>query len=362
MTNAADIRYMAATIRYARKHLGRTGTNPSVGTLLVKEGVIVGRGVTALGGRPHAETQAITEAGDLARFATAYVTLEPCAHHGRTPPCAEALVAAGVSRVVIAASDPDPRVSGRGAAILRNAGIEVVEGVLASEARDGLSGYLNRSVKKRPEVILKLAISADGAIGLEGEGQVSITGPLAKAQSQMLRAESDAILIGIGTALADDPELTCRLPGLEGRSPIRIVLDAKLELPLESKLVQSARDHPLWIVALSDSNAPKRAALEGSGARILSAESDDGRIALPELLDDLGAEGLSSLIIEGGASVALSVLEQSLADRLVLFTSNTVVGGSGIASPLDPAHIPAEFEKRGDWSLGPDHRRDYVRV
>ena len=362
MTTATDLRYMAAAIRHARSHLGRTGTNPSVGTLLVKDGVIVGRGVTALGGRPHAETEAIAEAGDLARFATAYVTLEPCAHHGRTPPCAEALVTAGVSRVVIAASDPDPRVSGRGAAILRNADIDVVEGILAAEACDGLSGYLNRSVKKRPEVVLKLAVSADGAIGREGEGQVAITGPLAKAQSHMLRAQSDAILIGVGTALTDDPELTCRLPGLESRSPIRIVLDAMLELPLDSKLVKSARSTPLWIATLGNADPHKRAALEAAGARILSSESDNGHIALPELLDDLGAEGLSSLIVEGGASVARSVLEQALADRLVLFTANTVVGGSGIASPLDPAHIPPRFVLRGETSVGADHRRDYVRV
>ena len=178
----------------------------------------------------------------------------------------------------------------------------------------------------------------------------------------MLRAESDAILIGIGTALADDPELTCRLPGLEARSPIRIVLDAKLDLPMDSKFVQSARTTPLWIATLGDADPHKRAALEAAGARILSGESDHGRIALPELLDDLGAEGLSSLIIEGGASVAASILDQTLADRIILFTSNTVVGGNGIASPLNPAHIPAGFEKRGDWSLGPDHRRDYVKV
>lgn len=358
----ADLRYMAAAIRFARKHLGRTGTNPSVGTLLVKDGVIVGRGVTAIGGRPHAETQAIAEAGQLARGSTAYVTLEPCAHHGRTPPCAEALVSAGVCRVVIAASDPDPRVSGRGAAMLRAAGIEVVEGMLARGAVDGLSGYLNRSVKKRPEVILKLAVSADGAIGREGEGQAAITGPLAKAQSHMLRAQSDSILIGVGTALADDPELTCRLPGLEHRSPIRIVLDPELGLPLASKLVRSARQHPLWVAALADADEKRRGALETAGARIISSENDNGRIALPELLDDLGAEGLSSIIIEGGASVAKAVLDQNLADRLVLFTSNTVVGGHAIASPLDPDHIPNGFEKCGDWALGPERRRDYVKV
>ncbi len=258
-----DVRFMEATIRLARRHKGLTGTNPSVGTIIVRDGVIVGRGVTALGGRPHAEPQALADAGEAARGATAYVTLEPCAHHGRTPPCAEALVRAGVARVVVAATDPDERVSGKGFAILREAGIEVVPGILSSQAADDLAGYLNRSAKKRPEVILKLALSADGYIGRKGEGQVAITGPVSRAQSHILRAQTDIILIGIDTAIADDPVLNCRLPGLEQRSPVRVVLDGGLRLPLSSKLVRSAAAQPLWIACSEEAPDERRAAERG---------------------------------------------------------------------------------------------------
>jgi diaminohydroxyphosphoribosylaminopyrimidine deaminase/5-amino-6-(5-phosphoribosylamino)uracil reductase len=213
--DALDRRFMAAAIRFARWHQGRTGSNPSVATLIVREidgaPVIIGRGVTAVGGRPHAEQQALAEAGDSARGATAYVTLEPCAHHGRTPPCAEALVSAGIKRVVAAASDPDDRVSGRGYQILRNAGIEVEEGVLAQEAARDLSGYLTRRVKNRAHVTLKLALSRNGKIGRRDGRQVLITGDISNRQVHALRAQSDVILIGIGTAINDDPLLTCRL-------------------------------------------------------------------------------------------------------------------------------------------------------
>ncbi|MBY5810720.1 bifunctional diaminohydroxyphosphoribosylaminopyrimidine deaminase/5-amino-6-(5-phosphoribosylamino)uracil reductase RibD [Rhizobium leguminosarum] len=244
-----DERFMAAAIRLSRWHLGRTATNPSVGCLIVRDGVIVGRAVTALSGRPHAETQALAEAGALARGATAYVTLEPCSHHGRTPPCAEALIAYGVARVVISVTDPDPRVSGHGIAMLREAGIEVDAGVLEAEGRHSLAAYLTRQTKNRPYVTLKLAVSADGMIGREGAGQVAITGPEARAQVQALRAETDAILVGIGTAITDDPLLTVRTPGLESQSPIRIVLDPSLALPLTSKLVETARQVPVIVVA-----------------------------------------------------------------------------------------------------------------
>ncbi|RXT29215.1 riboflavin biosynthesis protein RibD [Rhizobium leguminosarum] len=244
-----DERFMAAAIRLSRWHLGRTATNPSVGCLIVRDGVIVGRAVTALSGRPHAETQALAEAGALARGATAYVTLEPCSHHGKTPPCAEALIAYGVARVVISVTDPDPRVSGRGIAMLREACIEVDAGVLEAEGRHSLAPYLTRQTKDRPYVTLKLAVSADGMIGREGAGQVAITGPEARAQVQALRAETDAILVGIGTAIADDPLLTVRVSGLESQSPIRIVLDPSLALPLTSKLVETAREVPVIVVA-----------------------------------------------------------------------------------------------------------------
>jgi diaminohydroxyphosphoribosylaminopyrimidine deaminase/5-amino-6-(5-phosphoribosylamino)uracil reductase len=353
---------MAAAIRLARSNLGRTGTNPSVATLLVNDGVIVGRGVTAIGGRPHAETQAIAEAGDLARRSTAYVTLEPCAHHGKTPPCAEALVSAGIARVVIAASDPDPRVSGKGAAILRNAGIEVVEGVLTREAYDGLSGYLTRSLKKRPEVTLKIAVSADGMIGKSGTGQVAITGELARNVVHMMRAQSDAIMIGSGTALADDPELTCRLPGLEKRSPIRIVLDSKLVLPINSKLCRTAQEVPVWVAALGGADEAKRNKLQEFGCRILACEDHEGSIALPELLEDLSAAGLSSALLEGGSTLAQAFLEDGLVDRIVLFASDVQIGEGGIASPLNPAHMPSGFKLARTSHYGPDTAFEYVKV
>ena len=357
-----DYRFMAAAIRLARSNLGRTGTNPSVGTLLVKDGVIVGRGITAIGGRPHAETQAVAEAGDLARGSTAYVTLEPCAHHGRTPPCAEALVTAGIVRVVIAATDPDPRVSGKGAQILRDAGIDIVDGLMAAEAIEGLSGYLTRSLKKRPEVTLKLAVSADGMIGRKGEGQVAITGEIARRMVHVMRSQSDAIMVGAGTVEADDPELTCRLSGMERRSPVRIVLDGNLRMSPQSKLALTAKAVPVWIVALPGNDVQKRDGLEAAGCRILSCEDHEGTIALPELLDDLGAAGLASILLEGGAKTARTMLENGLVDRIALFTSDVAIGANGIASPIDPDHMPDGFKLlREDW-YGTDQCREYVRV
>ncbi len=320
---ALDRRYMAAAIRLSQKHSGLTSTNPSVGTLIVRDDgrgpVIVGRGVTAIGGRPHAETEALAEAGDLARGATAYVTLEPCAHHGRTPPCANALVTAGVTRVVGGTSDPDERVSGKGYAILRQAGVEVVERVLAEEAADAMAGYLTRSLKKRPEVTLKLALSQDDMIGRPGEGQIAITGEVARRQVHMMRAASDAIMVGIGTAIEDDPELTVRLPGLAGRSPSRIVLDRTARLPLSSKLVQTAREVPLLLATCADADPSRRAELERAGAGFLATETFDGRVALPELLEDLAAKGMSSVLVEGGAATAKYFLDEGLVDRIVLF-------------------------------------------
>lgn len=359
-----DRRFMAACIRLSRRHLGRTGTNPSVGTLIVAdEGqgpVIVGRGITAIGGRPHAETAALAEAGERARGATAYVTLEPCAHHGRTPPCANALVSAGVARVVAAATDPDERVSGRGYAILRAGGIEVEPGVLADEARSVLSSYLIRSEKKRCEVTLKLAVSADGMIGRAAAGQVPITGDVARAQSHMMRAEHDAILVGIGTALDDDPELTCRLPGLGHRSPMRVVLDRHARLPVASRLVQSISEAPL-AVATVDPGSLSAQVLEGAGARLIACEEHEGRIALPELLDDLAALGASSLLVEGGAAVASAFLDEGLADRIVLFESDVVVGANGIAAPFTRATLPASYVPSGEWVFGADRCHEFTR-
>jgi diaminohydroxyphosphoribosylaminopyrimidine deaminase/5-amino-6-(5-phosphoribosylamino)uracil reductase len=364
--NALDRRFMAAAIRLSLRHSGLTSTNPSVGTLIVRDDgegpVIVGRGVTAIGGRPHAETEALAEAGYLARGATAYVTLEPCAHHGRTPPCANALVSAGVARVVGAASDPDERVSGKGYAILRQAGIEVVERVLADEAADAMAGYLIRSLKKRPEVILKLALSQDGMIGRPGEGQVAITGEVSRRQVHMMRAGVDAILVGIGTALADDPELTVRLPGLSRRSPTRIVLDRNARLSPGSKLVRSAREVPLLVATCAEADPRRKAALERAGARLLATETFDGRIALPELLEDLAAQGMSSVLVEGGAATAKHFLDEGLVDRIALFSGAVVIGEGGLAAPIGPAHMPAGFRLVREATYGDDLFAEWTRA
>ncbi|TPM36562.1 bifunctional diaminohydroxyphosphoribosylaminopyrimidine deaminase/5-amino-6-(5-phosphoribosylamino)uracil reductase RibD [Mesorhizobium sp. B2-3-5] len=362
---ALDRRFMAAALRLSRRNAGRTSTNPSVGTLIVRDDgagpMIIGTGVTAIGGRPHAETEALAEAGELARGATAYVTLEPCAHHGRTPPCANALVNAGIARVVGAASDPDPRVSGKGYAILRAAGVEVVEKVLAAEAGEQMAGYLIRSLRKRPEVILKLALSSDGKIGREGAGQVAITGDIARREVYMMRAEADAILVGIGTALEDDPALTVRLPGLENRSPARIVLDRQIRLPEGSKLVLGVDRVPLYVAACLEADPRRRAALERAGVRFIGTETHEGGVALPELLEDMAALGMATVLVEGGAKVASAFLADGLVDRVVLFQGPEAIGDDGIASPVDADHIPAGFRKLREMQFGEDSYAEWVR-
>ena len=360
-----DRRFMAAALRFSRKNAGRTATNPAVGTLFVRDDgngpMIVGAGVTAIGGRPHAEAEALADAGELARGATAYVTLEPCAHHGRTPPCANALVNAGIVRVVGAASDPDPRVSGQGYAILRAAGVEVVEKVLAREAADQMAGYLIRSLRKRPEVVLKLALSSDGKIGRHGQGQLAITGEIARREVQMIRAAADAILIGIGTALEDDPALTVRLPGLESRSPTRIVLDRQIRLPETAKLVAGVDRVPLYLASSDQADPRRRAALERLGVRFIGTDTHEGRIALPELLEDLAALGVASVLVEGGAKVARAFLDDGLVDRIMLFQGPEEIGADGIASPIDADHIPDDFRKLREMRFGGDICTEWVR-
>ncbi|MEZ2129205.1 MULTISPECIES: bifunctional diaminohydroxyphosphoribosylaminopyrimidine deaminase/5-amino-6-(5-phosphoribosylamino)uracil reductase RibD [unclassified Sinorhizobium] len=361
-----DERFMAAAIRLARWHTGLTSTNPSVGCLIVKDGTIVGRAVTALGGRPHAEPQALAEAGERARGATAYVTLEPCSHHGKTPPCAEALIAYGVGRVVISVTDPDSRVSGRGIAMLRDAGLEVETGVLEEEGRRALAGYLTRQVKNRPYVTLKIAVSADGMIGRKGEGQVRITGDVSRSQVQVLRAETDAILVGIGTATADDPELTCRIPGLEDRSPIRIVIDDRLELPLASKLVKTARQVPVIAVAGEpphfDNNPDeaflaRRAALDEVGVEVVQCSPQH----LDDLLPALASRGVSSLLVEGGARTARAFLDADLVDRILLFQGPGVIGEGGIESPVKKNDMPSGFAHFRTFVFGDDICDEFER-
>ncbi|MGN7291613.1 bifunctional diaminohydroxyphosphoribosylaminopyrimidine deaminase/5-amino-6-(5-phosphoribosylamino)uracil reductase RibD [Rhizobium sp. SAFR-030] len=349
-----DRRFMAAAIRLSRQHTGLTSTNPSVGCLVVKNGTILASAVTAVGGRPHAETQALASAGEGARGATVYVTLEPCSHWGKTPPCADALVAAGVARVVISLTDPDPRVSSRGIAILDAAGITVECGVLEEDGRRALQAYLMRHRQGRPHVTLKLAVSRDGKIGRTGHGQVAITGPVSRAQVQVLRAEMDAILVGIGTALADDPELTVRLDGLQDRSPVRIVLDRRLRLPLTSKLVATARQVP--VIVVGDGPPDNALALAEAGVEIIEAAD------LPRLLSALASRGLSSLLVEGGASVARSFLDAGLVDRILLFQGSVLVGEGGIESPLVHDDMPPGFRLVRADRFGDDRCCDYERT
>ena len=307
---------MRAALALAARGLGRVWPNPAVGCVLVKDGRVVGRGWTQPGGRPHAETEALRRAGAAARGATAYVSLEPCSHHGKTPPCAEALIAAGVARVVAALGDPDPRVNGRGFARLRAAGIAVATECCAAEAAALNAGFLMRLAAGRPLVTLKLASTLDGRIATAGGESQWITGEAARAHAQALRARHDAILVGSGTALADDPALTCRLPGMARRSPLRIVLDRRGRLPASARLAVTAREVPTWVV--SDLPRPDLAAL---GVELLPAEGGSGAV-----LRRLGERGLTRLLVEGGGAVAASLLAERLVDRLVWFHAGMTLG------------------------------------
>ncbi|WP_244631080.1 bifunctional diaminohydroxyphosphoribosylaminopyrimidine deaminase/5-amino-6-(5-phosphoribosylamino)uracil reductase RibD [Aureimonas sp. ME7] len=343
-----DRRFLAAAARLSRRHLGLTSENPSVGAILVRgrgaEARIVGRGVTAPGGRPHAERVALAEAGDAARDSTAYVTLEPCAHHGRTGPCAEALVEAGVSRVVIGASDPDPRVDGRGVAILRNAGVGVVR-LEGCDCERAFEGFLSRVTRGRPFVTLKMAISVDGAVGRSGVGRVAISGPIANRQVHLLRAESDAIMIGIGTAIADEPLLTCRLPGLDARSPVRIVVDPSLRLPLGSPLVRTAKATPTWIATGVDPSESVAAPFMEAGCRLVPL-SGTGAVELAEFMQRLTALGVGTLLVEGGPTLADALLRADLVDRSIIVRAPLVIGNGGVAAP-------AELLRSTRFVLGP---------
>src|SRR5438105_2099937 len=280
MTSAQDARFMALALALGRRGLGRTWPNPAVGAVVARDSVIIGRGWTQPGGRPHAETEALRRAGAAARGATLYVTLEPCSHHGKTPPCADAIVAAGIARVVSALVDPNPEVAGAGHWRLAEAGVVVEVGVGAEEARRAHAGHIRRVQDGRPHVLLKLAVSADGKAGLSGRRPVAITGEAANARVHALRAMNDAVLTGIGTALADDPLLTCRLPGMAERSPVRVVLDSALRLPTESRLAATAREVPLWIVAGEAPPTTRAEALQHRGAEALSVASTAVRLDL----------------------------------------------------------------------------------
>jgi diaminohydroxyphosphoribosylaminopyrimidine deaminase/5-amino-6-(5-phosphoribosylamino)uracil reductase len=325
-----DARHMQHALRLARRGLGRVAPNPAVGCVIVSQYErVVGRGWTAFGGRPHAESVALAQAADAARGATAYVTLEPCAHHGQTPPCTEALIRAGVRRVSAAVEDPDPRVSGRGVAQLREAGIEVVCGLLRDEATRLNAGFFLREQQKRPLVTLKIAESLDGKTATSSGESKWITGDEARRFGHLLRARHDAILIGIGTALADDPELTCRIPGLECYSPIRAVLDTRLRLGEWSKLARGAGEIPTLVYSVGSATP----ALSMCGVEVVTVARDvRGRPDIGSVLADLARRGITRLLVEGGAGVHAAFLDRGFADRLEVFRSPMLLGDAGHAA------------------------------
>jgi diaminohydroxyphosphoribosylaminopyrimidine deaminase/5-amino-6-(5-phosphoribosylamino)uracil reductase len=364
-SSAIDTDHMRAALALARRNLGRTWPNPSVGCVIVKDASVVGRGWTQSGGRPHAETEALTRAGKAARGATAYVTLEPCSHHGKTPPCAEALIAAGVARVVAAIEDPDPRVSGRGIAALRQAGIATDLGTLADEAAELSAGFLLRVRAGRPLLTLKAATTLDGRIAVHtGESQW-ITGPQSRARAHLLRATHDAIMVGIGTAIADDPELTCRLPGLQARSPVRVIVDSRLRLPLTSRVVRSARGTPTWLVALEGTDPSRAAAFADCGVEMIEVPAaPGGELDIGAAFQALGARGLTRVLVEGGSQLSGSVLRADLVDRIVWFRAPLVMGGDGVsvaaAFGVDALAQAPRFTRRSVETCGDDIVEDYV--
>ncbi|MEQ8397203.1 bifunctional diaminohydroxyphosphoribosylaminopyrimidine deaminase/5-amino-6-(5-phosphoribosylamino)uracil reductase RibD [Thalassobaculum sp.] len=364
--DADDRRWMALALRLARSAIGDTAENPPVGCVLVRDGRVVGRGRTGSTGRPHAEAVALAQAGDLARGATAFVTLEPCAHHGRTPPCADALVAAGIVRVVAAIGDPDPRVDGGGFATLRRAGISVSVGVAAHQAAAGAIGFLSRVQGARPFVTLKLATSLDGRIATASGASRWITGTVARRHAHTVRARQDAILVGIGTALADDPALTCRTPGLEGRSPVRVVLDSGLRLPVGSGLAQTARSVPTWNVTSIDADADRTRALTDLGVEIIAAARDgDGRLNVTSVLAELAGRGIGRVLVEGGAAVARSFVAADAVDEVLWYRAPMLIGGDGRPA-LDTLGVATpegapRFERIDCVSLDADMLETYRR-
>lgn len=324
-----DARFMALALSLGRRGIGQCAPNPAVGCVIVRDGRIVGRGWTAPGGRPHAEPQALAQAGDQARGATAYVSLEPCAHHGQTPPCADALIAAGIARVVAPFDDNDPRVAGRGFATLRAAGIEVTTGIMADVAGRDLAGFLMRNELGRPWVTLKLATSFDGRIATATGHSQWITGPQARRMVHAMRARHDAVMVGAGTARADDPTLTVRDMGVR-RQPLRVVISRRLDLPLLSNLARTAQEVPLWLCHGPNVDPALVEAWRGLGARLLPCEVKMGQVDPSSVLHALGAQGLTRVFCEGGGALAASLLSAGLVDEMIGFTAGLAIGAEGL--------------------------------
>jgi diaminohydroxyphosphoribosylaminopyrimidine deaminase/5-amino-6-(5-phosphoribosylamino)uracil reductase len=359
----SECRFMALALSLGRRGLGRTWPNPAVGAVIVKNGEIVGRGWTQPGGRPHAEIEALRRAGEAARGATLYVTLEPCSHHGKSPPCADAVIASGIARVVSALEDPNPEVAGAGHARLRDAGIAVEVGIGAAAAERDHAGHIRRMRDGRPHVMLKLAISADGKAAGAGGKRVAITGEGVRNRVHLLRAQSDAIMIGIGTALADDPVLTCRLPGMNEMSPTRVVLDAGLRLPIGSRLAKSARDTPLWVITAEHVPPASEASLRGHGVEVARTAEKNGRLDLAAVLKLLAARGTTRLMVEGGPTLASAFIAADLVDEALLFHSPIRIGDDGLTAlePRARTMLDQHLKCISSEPVGSDRQDHYAR-
>ncbi|HKX09593.1 MAG TPA: bifunctional diaminohydroxyphosphoribosylaminopyrimidine deaminase/5-amino-6-(5-phosphoribosylamino)uracil reductase RibD [Stellaceae bacterium] len=353
-----DGQFMRTALSLARRGLGTVWPNPTVGCVLVKDGAVTGRGWTQAGGRPHGETEALSRAGSRAQGATAYVSLEPCCHWGKTPPCTDALLAAGVARVVVPVEDPDPRVSGRGIARLKEAGVEITTGVLADEARALNEGFFRRIHDGRPVVTLKLASTLDGRIATSAGESQWITGELARERAHLLRARHDAVMVGSNTVIADDPQLTCRLPGLADRSPVRIVVDGRLRVPLTATVVATARATPTWFITLKGDAPERHRVFRDCGVELIEVAVAGETVDLAAAFQELGRRGLTRVLVEGGATLSAALLRAGLVDHIAWFRAPRLIGGDGIpaitAFGIDKLAATPRFERVAVEALGED--------
>jgi diaminohydroxyphosphoribosylaminopyrimidine deaminase/5-amino-6-(5-phosphoribosylamino)uracil reductase len=358
MTLETDQRFMALALTLGRRGLGNAWPNPAVGAVVVKDGVVVGRGWTRPGGRPHAEVEALRRAGEAARGATLYATLEPCSHHGKTPPCVDAIVAAGIVRVVSALEDPNPEIAGQGHARLKSQGIAVATGLCAEEARRAHAGHIRRLRDGRPHVTLKLAVSSDGKAGLPGRKPAAITGEAARERVHLMRAMNDAVVTGIGTVLADDPQLNVRLPGLEKRAPVRVVLDSQLRLPLHSKLADSAARTLDWVFVDEGAKPAHEVELAAAGVEVLRVAGAKDRLDLAAVLRGLAGRGITRVMIEAGPILSAAFLGADLVDEAALFRSANLLGPDAIDAlegmPLTALTQSPKLRLVGSEKIGAD--------
>lgn len=366
--SVSDEDHMAQALQLARRGLGTTWPNPSVGSIVVAPtGEILSRGWTAPGGRPHAEAIALDRAGTKARGATIYITLEPCAHSGgRGLACAEMIAAAKPARAVIALADPDPRTKGRGLARLAASGIKVKDGILAEEASVVALGHILRVTEDRPAVTLKLAVGSDGLMPRGRGAPVWITGPDARAHGHLLRARNDAILVGRGTILADNPSLTCRLPGMSCRSPVRVVLDRRLRTPPSARLFDDLMV-PVWLICSADEEHPNTDALQDRGAEIVPVPVDaHGMLGVRDALETLANRGITRVLVEGGPQVARAFLDADLIDEAVIYQGPKPAGADGLTpfagEGLDRLTASGHFTQTEARSFGPDRMTWWRRV